>query len=131
MFRKESIHWWIVLPSIAILLLVTSVLTVLVLFAGRSDSHTRILSVEEQQTSYIASIAALRARLDASSGSPADAVRAAEDWFLSARVPADRLDTHLAGMLQLQSLKRTLSASPDDTAAVRANILTILDAASL
>ncbi len=115
MFKKMSIHWWVLISSTIVLLLVASVLTAILLFVGKS---TEQLSYPPQVISdeYAKEIEALRASIRVSEDDAISLMNDVEETLLRVRVPQAALDTHLAAVIQLQTLKRSVaSGATQDT----------------
>lgn len=126
MFHKKlTIHWSILLPSLAMLTLVALIMGAVALFVGRTeDVREMTASPEAVAVRYAASVEGLRQEAAVSSDAPAVMIARAEETLLSLRVPKERLDVHLAAVIQLRALIRALPTM--DAAAARERLMEIL-----
>ena len=127
MFHKKlDAHWFVLLPSFAVLALVASVVGILALFAGRANHGADLIvtTPEAVAVRYAAAIEALKRDISASSDSPEALVSRAEEMLLALRVPQERLDAHLAAVIQLRALGRALPTM--DAVSARERLVDIL-----
>lgn len=122
--KKFHIHWPIIIPNLVILALLASVLGVVVFYTGRGAEAGQPVTPERVTRQYALSIDALRQEVSASAPSATILVARAEETLFSIRVPKERLDTHLAAVIQLRALKRALPTTDD--AEARERLLEIL-----
>ena len=122
MFQKQSFPWWTILPHVIVLVLIASVFTAILAFVG-SSRETDAFSQTNISADYKRGVEKLKADVASLDGDDATILLLAEQTLLSLRVPKDRLDTHLAGMIQLQTLKRS---RPSSDATVREKLLHII-----
>jgi hypothetical protein len=118
--KKLNIHWSVLLPSLAVLSLVALALGAVALFAGQSEPAEEMKATPEAvAVRYAASVETLRQESAASEDPPAVSIAHAEEVLLSLRVPKERLDVHLAAVIQLRALIRDLSALSASEARLR------------
>lgn len=120
--KKLDVHWFVVLPSIAVLALVALTMGALALFAGRTGGGQEVArNPEAVAIRYVATISALKRDAEASSDAPEVVVERALEILLSIRVPQERLDAHLASVIQLRALARAIPTMETTEARDRLN----------
>lgn len=117
--KNSNIHWSVIAPSLAVLALVAITIGSLAFFVGRTGSGREEPTAEAVAIRYAADIAALKRDVAASSEAPGTVVERAEDTLLSIRVPKERLDAHLASVIQLRALGRALPTMEANDARAR------------